>query len=289
MFVTDEMKQSARRCDLYSYLLSHHSQEFRREGTSLRMIRSPSLSIKKGYSGYLWFSTGERGNSIDFLTRHMGYSFTDAVQALCDCNTDRYVQAECSQGPVCQNPLNICAPPAALPPFRRAYAYLTATRKIPADTVNYLMRQGLIYQDSSYGNVVFASKARDYFELRGTLTYGKPFHGCRRKASDSYWSFGDFCTDQKTAYICEAAIDALSLYELLKLKNAPCALFCSIGGVANQAAINRIAKEYNAILAVDNDPAGRLCRNKNPSIPAIFPVSKDWNQDWQNFCASKKG
>ena len=43
-----------------------------------------SLSIKQGYSGYLDFSTGDKGNSVDFLVKYMDYQLDDAVFALCD-------------------------------------------------------------------------------------------------------------------------------------------------------------------------------------------------------------
>ena len=288
MFVTDNIIRSARKADLYQFLSDFHGQEFFREGNSLRLRSKPSVSIRKGYSGYFCFSTGEHGNSIDFLTRYFNYSFPDAVMALASIHTDDCCHMLRGSSSDTLSDTGTAAlsdaPPAADPPFRRVYAYLVKTRLIPSVTVNRLFHEGLLYQDVPYGNAVFSSKCHDYYEIRGTLTAGKPFHGCRRKTPGAFWSFGDLSPGKKTAYICEAAIDAISLFELLKTQDRPVsAVFCSIGGVANQAAIDSIVSQYDAILAVDNDAAGNQCRLRNVSLPAMIPISKDWNQDWQNF------
>ena len=42
------------------------------------------ISIKRGYSGYTDFATGETGNAIDCLTRHLDYDFQGTVAALCE-------------------------------------------------------------------------------------------------------------------------------------------------------------------------------------------------------------
>ena len=60
------------------------------------------------------------------------------------------------------------------------------------------------------------------------------------------------------------------------------AYYISIGGVAKQPAIDRIKGQIkNTVLAVDNDPAGQTCRDRNPELLCILPVSKDWNEDLQ--------
>ena len=157
--------------------------------------------------------------------------------------------------------------------------YLTA-RGIPEETVLFLIQKGLLYQDSPHGNAVFVTPDEDYCEIRGTGN--KPFHGCREKRPYNFWYF---LTDVKpeTAYICEAAIDAVSLMLIHKQqgKTAP-AVYVSIGGVANQQTIDRLKKRIPTVLAVDNDPAGKECRARNPEIPALIPVRKDWNDDLRN-------
>lgn len=82
--VSKEQTVSARQADLYTFLMKHHSSNFKTEGDSIRPVDNHSISIRKGYNGYKDFSTGETGNSIDFLKNYMGYTFVEAVQALSD-------------------------------------------------------------------------------------------------------------------------------------------------------------------------------------------------------------
>ena len=88
---------------------------------------------------------------------------------------------------------------------------------------------------------------------------------------------------ERLEYICEAAIDALSLMLIHRQqgKTDP-AVYVSIGGVANQQAIDRLKRQIPSVLAVDNDPAGDGCRARNPDLPTLIPVGKDWNDDLLN-------
>lgn len=273
-----EVKRQARHADLYDYLVRVHPLDVTREGRCLRLKSNPGVVLKKGFCGYNDYVRGTTGNSLDLLANYLGYSFMDAVEALAGRKTvesrpGNQLEAEL-------HPVNLPLP--AEPPFTRAYAYLTKTRGLPALTIQRLIDAGLLYQETNRGNVVFVNRERDYCEIRGTLTY-KPFHGCQKSRSDNYWSFGRPTGNRPTAYICEAAIDAVSLYEILRARGPVNAIFCSIGGVANQKTITRIAEKYSAILAVDNDDAGKACLDRNPSLPFIQPTSKDWNQDWLEY------
>lgn len=72
--ISKEQKRAARRADLYSFLEKYHGSDFKRGGSktaSLRMKNNRSIRICKGYAGYKDFSTGETGNAVDFLTRHI--------------------------------------------------------------------------------------------------------------------------------------------------------------------------------------------------------------------------
>ena len=46
---------------------------------------------------------------------------------------------------------------------RRVFAYLTRTRGISSETVNRLIRDGLLYQEPDHGNAVFVTVERDYY------------------------------------------------------------------------------------------------------------------------------
>ena len=274
MYVTKEQIRQARRANLADYLLRECPADVKIVGTSLCLRKNPSLYVKKSISGYHDFATGEHGNSIDFLTRHLNCSFTDAVNMLC-----RFDGSPMSKATMTRSPFLL--PEKAKPPFERVVTYLTG-RGIPPEMVRFLIRENLLYQDTPHGNAVFVSPDEDYCEIRGTGS--RPFHGCRKKKSDRFWYL---LTDPKpeTAYVCEAAIDAVSLMLIHKAqgKTDP-AVYVSIGGVANQQAIDRLKRQkLKIVLAVDNDSAGKECRQRNPDLVALIPHNKDWNDDLQQM------
>lgn len=280
-FSKDQM-QRARRADLYEFLIRNHAGRFKREGQSIHPIGNNSLSIKRGYSGYMDFATEEKGNSVDFLVRHMGYAMDQAVFALSgdSGSVDNASSISTNDTILIAEKLPPVFPEPASGRYRQLFAFLTG-RGIPVATIQGLINQKLLYQSKDRANAVFINWDRDWAELRGTYTLGeKQFHGvvahCR---SDGFWYFRSG-KNADTAYICEAAIDAISLYLLHKKygKIDP-AYYISIGGVAKQPAIDRIQRNIKTtILAVDNDDAGQKCRDKN-NLPYILPINKDWNDD----------
>lgn len=277
--VSHEQIKTARQADLYTFLMKNHKCNFTCEGDSLRPKNNHSISIRKNYCGYKDFSNDETGNSIEYLTRHMGYTFVAAVQALAGESTAGY--------PVDNRQTSIKNIPPQFPtPVNGSYKNLFAfliNRGIPKETIQSLIEQEILYQEKSRNNIVFINAERNFAEIRGTYTYGKPFHGvvpnCR---SDGFWWFRT-SKPASVAYICEAAIDAISLYELHKTQqNRESAYYISIAGAAKQPAIDRLIKtQLKLILAVDNDEAGQVCRNRNPDLDYIIPKLKDWNEDLQ--------
>jgi hypothetical protein len=163
------------------------------------------------------------------------------------------------------------------------FAYLMS-RGIPVDVIRYLSSNGLAYQEERTGNIVFINKEKDYYELRGTCTYVKnPFHGCRKTRADRFWYFIPGADKPKIAFITESAIDAVSLWLLQRCSICNVsAVYISIGGVANYATIDRISRNIEAVIAVDNDHAGETCRNHYKNLRSIVPFGKDWNEDLQD-------
>ena len=278
-FVSREEIRKARVADLYSYLLKRHEEQFKREGQCLSMRTRKSLYIKRGIPGYNDFASGEHGNSVDYLVRYLHYSFIEAVIAL---NSPEGIDVTVPFPvlPAKESEALVFPEPSPVP-YRRVHAYLRS-RGLPGDLINRLIRDGTLYEDTPHGNAVFITPERDYCEIRGTLTYvNSPFHSCRKLKSNCFWYFSNV-SEPKIAYICEATIDALSLFILFaRSGSTEPAVFISIGGAANQQSIDRIKHRMSAILAVDNDDAGFACCSRNLDIPAIFPVLKDWNEDLQ--------
>lgn len=277
--VTQEQIRAARHTDLYAFLLKYHNYSFTREGNSIRLRNNHSVSVKQGYHGYTDFSTGETGNSIEFLTRHMGYTFVEAVQALAGCSSAGHPAGQQVDG------VRTVPPEFPVPmdgAYKNLFAYLTG-RGISAETLLMLIGQRIIYQEKKKKNIVFINGERDFAELRGTFTFGKPFHGIvANSRKDGFWWFRT-SKDAGTGYICESAIDAISLYELHKMEGGYIpAYYISIAGAAKQPAIDRLKQStLDLILAVDNDDAGQKCRNRNSELGYILPVRKDWNEDLQ--------
>ncbi|MDE7432291.1 MAG: DUF3991 and toprim domain-containing protein [Lachnospiraceae bacterium] len=275
--VSTEQIHMARQTDLYAFLVKYHALDFIHEGDSIRPKNNHSISIKRGYSGYKDFSNNETGNSIEFLVNHMGYTFVSAVQSLTGETTAAY-STNIQQNLIKDIPPQF--PPPVKGKYKNLFAYLT-NRGIPAETIQMLVVQEILYQEKTRNNIVFINYERNFAELRGTYTYGKPFHGvasnCR---SDGFWWFRTSKNADK-AYICEAAIDAVSLYQLHKIHgNNEAAYYISIAGAAKQPAIDRLKhSKLILILATDNDTAGQMCRNRNPDLKYILPKLKDWNED----------
>ncbi len=278
--VSKEQIASARSADLYDFLVQYYDFNFKHEGDSIRPVDNHSISIKKGYKGYKDFANEEKGNSIEFLTNHMGYTFVEAVQALSNVSAPAQ-PADISQKDGIKN-----VPPQFPAPvdgrYKNLFAYLKS-RGISADTIQILVDQKKMYQEKSKNNIVFINMEKDFAEIRGTYTLGKPFHGIvPHSRHDGFWWFRTSRNAAK-GYICEAAIDAISLYELHKIQGEQEeAYYISIAGAAKQPAIDRLKNsKLDIVLAVDNDASGQKCRDRNSGLEYILPVNKDWNEDLQ--------
>ena len=292
MFTHEQMRQ-ARRSDLYAFLVKNHACLFDREYDSLRPKDNHSISVKRGYSGYTDFSTDETGNAVDFLTKYLGYSISEAVIALCGGPDDHNVNLQPTEPSIPELPLrsgseeSLALPPPVNGRYRQLFAYLTKKRGLPVRIIQHLIDEGLLYQEAKHNNLVFINHEQDYAELHGTLSYGTTFHGCLKASPDRFWWFRT-SRIADTAYLCEAAIDAISLYLILNQDGGPCdAYYISLGGVANFKTVERIRRQgflKRVILAVDNDKAGQICRDRFPELDAVIPHAKDWNEDWLNIC-----
>ena len=320
MFVTKDAIQKARKADLSEWMERYHPEAVTTKHGSVVLTAgdtSGHVLSRHGFSGYINFHTGERGNSIDYLMRYLGYTFTDAVKAL---TAD---MGSCTTSGVCTpNSAVFIAKtessrkefelPKSAETMRNVYAYLMS-RGLHRETIEMLVRRQLLYQSAMGNNCVFINPKRTYYELRGTNTYAdtrckrrdeckdycKTERGwcsrmkdCPRYKKDSFHGTGNcdpygmwFVQDRvelptDTVYITEAAIDAASLYQIMRGEHKGNNTYVSIGGVGNQRKIDFLKKHYNSvILAVDNDAAGEQCRRNNPDLRQILPEAKDWNSD----------
>lgn len=318
MYVTRQQRYAANRIDLARWLNTHHPADVRQEGDSVLLRANSHVSVKSGYSGYQDWRTGETGNNVDYLMHYLGYSYPDAVAALLGLDDRPNCQSTPMEHspalpPVKTGPstkaIDLPSPASIMP---NVYAYLSA-RGIPKTAIDTLVRHHLLYQSENGNNAVFVSPQHDYCEIRGTNTYAdrrcrhrddcaryaadkhqwclheqgcdqykkSSFHGCRKTSPDRFWYFTVGSKPYSHIYICEAAIDAVSLYVLHRGHGIDeSAVYVSIGGVANQKAIDRIKHQCDhVVIATDNDPAGDACRERNAELETIRPCGKDWNAD----------
>ena len=112
--------QAARRTDLGQFLVSRHPDSVVVTGNCIHLKAHDSLHTKFGFSGYTRFSSNETGNAIDFLTRYLDYSFTDAVNALAAFG---HTLPEKSTESIVKSP-GLVLPDPAKPPYKRVFAYL---------------------------------------------------------------------------------------------------------------------------------------------------------------------
>lgn len=286
-YVSEVDKKRARMVLLASFLNTVHPGELQRisRGHYMKADRH-SVKVNDRIAGYMDWGNQKGGNTIDYLTEFLGYSFVDAVRTLCayaDNGTDEIVQVteNASNSPPSSCRSTFSMPEPADESYRQLYAYLTQTRKIPVEIVNRLIRDRLLYQAKNkpgcYNNIVFASPERDYYEMRGTNTQRK-FHRSQGKVGNECWYFrGDNDTHPNRIYITEGAIDAVSLYVLCPEADS---MYTAIGGAGKQKAIDRLkALRIPMIIATDNDEAGDDCRMRNPDCVSIRPRFHDWNDD----------
>jgi hypothetical protein len=308
-FSKEQIRQ-ARKVNLYDFILTYHSGDFRRDGTSIHPRANRSLSIKQGYCGYIDFATDDKGNSVDFLTKYLGYELDNAVFALCGEGYHLIGSTQERQ----QIRLEKASPQFPKPieaSYKQLFAYLIS-RGISTGTIKMLIDLKIIYQDT-YNNIIFVNSERDWGERRGTNTYADArclhrsecqefreskygwcscMNDCIQYKNDAYhsmiansredgfWWFKIGDGNSEKVYVCEASIDAISLYELHRLNGIKeNVVFVSIGGVAKQKTIDRLKQHSRVMLAVDNDNAGSECRKRNSELECIIPRLKDWNDD----------
>ncbi len=272
----DEDWKKAQNCNLYSFLLENYPTDVIRESSQLRLKNDHSVCIKRDGNFYVDFATGEGGSGVKLLTNHFGYNFVEAVLTLAEKAPPKEQEIEeiPETKPLPVFPLKVFQQPIAVK------KYLCKKRFIAEDIVDELVDKGLIYQDIR-NNVVFANKKRTWGERRGTGSI--PFHrAIKNSQGDGFWSFKK--GNPKNIYVCEACIDAISLYELKRMQGEPDGIYVAIGGAGKQRTIDKLKTgKWNVIIAVDKDyeetDAGPMCRKRNSDCDYIIPKNKDWNDD----------
>ena len=280
---------------LYDFLIDRYPGELRRitYGKRIGLRNDHSVMINAGFKGYIDWATNEGGNAIDFLMNYINrVSYDQAVEELSQwarthssLDTDRIMN---------YLPIEFAEPKSEHVPFPKidsdrsdtAKAYLMS-RGISEELVDGLFASKLVFQteENGHANIMFKPADEKFCEVRGCIT-GKKYHRSYGDKSGNYWAFkvGPASVPAKRAYICEGAIDAISLADF-RIDLGP-ALFVAIGGVSNRSAVETLTKNYpqaEIIIATDNDEAGHLFAEHFKQYRRITPALKDWNEDLQQL------
>jgi len=265
--LTQEKIDACRKTNLYSFIKRYDPHSWKQEGPHYLRSKVHDSCIICSNGSWYWNSRGLSGkNPIDFICSFYGLPFLKAVEAIFNHTT------------ICTT-YNDSNAPQSLParqagPCLELYSYLCMARRLQYSIIRSLVNSNKIYLSSEYGysNICFLNPDNNHFELIGISS--KRFK--RISDASSYWIFGDWTSN--TAYICESAIDAISLYQLTGNEHA---VYISIGGsTTRKKLIESVIKAYpEPILAVDNDAAGDKLAEFFPQLPRITPTLKDWNED----------
>lgn len=251
--IAPEIIRAARSANLVFWLQDNGFQ-LKKEGSNYRLPGNGGLLIKE--NRWHQFSTGAKGNAIDFLTNFLGMDFKDAVVELTgsDVNCSHQVVRRYRYQPE-ERPKYVT--PEAFNNTRRVIAYLTKTRKLPTDLVINLIKKRLIWQDQR-GNCVFPCHDEDG-NIVGTMLRGT--------LSDVRWvgitpgsdvSPGWVLPGQGTTLVVtESPIEAMSLYTLKPDLRGN--VFLALGGLHWASVRSKVQKGGidSVILALNPDRWGK--------------------------------
>ena len=225
--------------------------------------------------GWYWFARNQGSrNPIDLLMQYYELTFQDAIEVLKKYLPTSRILIDKANTLVTAKKNFMKSPPGeANEPWRLLEYYLSTRRCIGLPIIDDLKEKGLLYETGGlHHNVCFICMDRSHWEIVGmhpTIKY--------KQISDAqnYWGYE---IGRQRAYICESAIDAISLYELIADRDAT---YISIAGSVTRChLIDRIIKDFpEVILGVDNDIAGDKVAAMYPTLKRLRPILKDFNED----------
>lgn len=274
MGYTQEQIDSANQVNLEQFLRSQGEQVIK-SGNEYRWKRHDSLTIK----GNKWFrhSQSKGGYPVEFVMEFFGKTFPEAMFLL--------------TGEMPTNNSTTATPSTdfRLPPrnryVERMMTYL-CQRKIPEELIQEFYKEGLIYEDAQYHNIVFVGKDETgiprYAHCKGTQdSFRMDVQGSDKSHNFAYRS------DGKSLFVFEAPIDLMSFIALYP-KDWKTRNYLSLGGVGAKALEGFLSERKDTetvYICTDADKAGNDAVNRLlKSIPEhmtvirLIPCDKDWNE-----------
>ena len=258
-----------------------------KSGKDKRWARVKTVTIREN----MWhdWKTSEGGYPIEFVKRYFNKGFKEAMEILLSSVGD--VQMVESSRHNQEKPKRFVAP------YRnnnnkRAYAYLSETRLIDKDILNYFFKNGYIYEDNQYHNVVFIGFDEDgiirHANKRSTSVGGKSFRG-NVESSDSRYPFQYRGTSERV-YVFEAPIDLLS-YLTLHKDHWEQDNYIALNGLGTDGLEHLLEQRkdiQSIMLCFDHDEAGieacervtdKLIEKGYGQIGIVQSTYKDFNED----------
>ena len=282
--VTNEQIERARNASLAEYFQSNgYECELKRNELHIKNYGGLFVNIQTN-QWYCFSAEGQRGgkNAINCLTDVIGLDFKTAVAELAGGGyTYTNSQIDQRQNFALSAQKKDLELPEKADNMKKVFAYLCTTRKINAEIVSQLARDGLLYQDKK-GNAVFVHKDKNGeiigAEIQGTSSFQR-FKGVAAGTSDSV--FAVKIGEPRKCYVFESAIDLLSFKQLAKQEKIQNSVLVSMAGLkpnAIQAIAQTGIKMYSC---VDCDDAGNRFTQVNnlASCRRILEEQgvKDWN------------
>ena len=260
------------------------------------------LFIFKNGKGFYHFTTGIKGNILDFAKEYLGLDFKQAVESILGIKAygnigSFYVYKEKPKKPF------------ELPPkaenFNRVIAYLVGTRKIDKEIVNYFINQGKIYQSKEenkkgiFYNCAFVgydeNNVPKYCSLRSPSS--KSHFRQDIESSDKSYGF-TFNGTSNNLYVFESPIDLISHMTLFKLdgkidwkKDNRVSCGC-LSNMAIDTYLKQNKNIENIIFCFDNDfnekknygqdkakEFGKMYKQLGYNCYIHKPKNKDFNED----------
>lgn len=253
---SEEQKALANSINLVDYLRSQ-GETLIKSGREFRWQRYTSVTIRDNY----WYKhkTQEGGYPVKFLEEFYGMNYRDAVELLLSYANDTGITVDPNLD---QNrEIKEFVLPERSQDMRRAYAYLLKTRFLDKEIIDEFVKDGLIYEDAQYHNVVFVGSDEDgiarHAHKRSTYTnQGRSYRG-NVEGSDPRFSF-HYKGLGNQLLVFEAPIDMLSYISLHKeyWKQSSYVALCGLG----MQAMDEMLEENPSItfvnLGADHDVAG---------------------------------
>ena len=270
-FFSEEELMAAKEADLCE-VARQLGYTVKKKGNYHTLAEMDSIMIYNRRSWCRWSRITEKGENggsqIDFLRVFAGMEVKDAVFWLLDFTGYQSFMPERKKIPL-QNHLagHIEKPkkPFLLPvPARNndiLFRYLTKERAISVEVVDFFVRQGLLYEERRYHNIVFKGKDKNgtikFASMRGVCSQDSTPFKCDVAGSNKQYGFHIWNGESRELYVFEAAIDLISFVDMYRdYDSNKLAL-----GMLHDAPLATFLKEHTQIrnihFCLDNDVPGR--------------------------------